>query len=294
MTPVKSLVRFILVSANARELAAFYEAALGCQVIEMNFRSGTDFEELLGVNGGAKSISLALGPDVIEVLQFDHPGSPYPGAGSASDLFFQHFAIIVADIGKAYERLKDVSGWTPISIGGPQQLPVRAGGVAAFKFRDPEGHPLELLAFPNGGFRHHQDGSGLFLGIDHSALSVSDSDRSVAFYGKLGLQTAARSLNHGHEQQRLDAVPDPHVEVTAMIPAVADPHIELLGYQFAMRDDPIVVRNNDIAATRLVFEAAASLQSGERQVGRQLLDPDGHHLLILPPAERGNQNLERP
>lgn len=30
------------------------------------------------------------------------------------------------------------------------RLPESSGGVTAFKFRDPDGHPLELLAFPDG------------------------------------------------------------------------------------------------------------------------------------------------
>ena len=46
----------------------------------------------------------------------------------------------------------------------------------------------------------------MFLGIDHSAIAVSDSARSIAFYEALGLRVAARALNSGHEQARLDGV----------------------------------------------------------------------------------------
>ena len=106
-------------------------------------------------------------------------------AASASDLCFQHFAIVVADMALAYRRLCSVSGWTAISIDGPQRLPPSSGGVSAFKFRDPDGHPLELLAFPDGRWpaqwRARSNGD-LALGIDHSAISVSDSARSIAFY----------------------------------------------------------------------------------------------------------------
>ena len=52
-----------------------------------------------------------------------------------------------------YARLSAHAGWTTISTDGPQLLPASSGGVTAYKFRDPEGHPLELIAFPPGRTR---------------------------------------------------------------------------------------------------------------------------------------------
>jgi hypothetical protein len=49
----------------------------------------------------------------------------------------------------------------------------------------------------------------------------------------------------------------------------------LLCYRALARAAPIALRNNDIAATRLV------LQSAGAGPARELLDPDGHHLLLL-------------
>ena len=72
--------------------------------------------------------------------------------------------------------------------------------------RSSEGHPLELLAFAPGATPAHwafQSGN-LCLGIDHSAISVADTDRSVAFYSRLGLARTASSLNVGPEQEKLD------------------------------------------------------------------------------------------
>ena len=62
---------------------------------------------------------------------------------------FQRAAIVARDLDAAWRRLM---AFQPVSItiGGPQRLPERAGSVAAFKFRDPDGHSLELIAFPVG------------------------------------------------------------------------------------------------------------------------------------------------
>ena len=239
----------------------------------------------MGVEGGASAITLSLSDEIVEFLQFDRPGRPYPDGASCSDLYFQHFAIVVSDIHLAYQRLLSVDSWTAISTDGPQRLPAASGGVTAFKFRDPDGHPLELLAFPDGRVPAHWQRRAkgkLFLGIDHSAISVSDTDISIAFYGALGLRVAARSLNTGVEQERLDAVKVPRVEVTALAPEQATPHIELLSYQSVLRGAINVVQGADVATTRLVFEADGPLPARDIAAQR-LIDPDGHHLMVLAP-----------
>jgi catechol 2,3-dioxygenase-like lactoylglutathione lyase family enzyme len=122
------------------------------------------------------------------------------------------------------------------------------------------------------------------LGIDHSAISVADSARSVAFYEALGLRVAARSFNSGFEQARLDGVNHPQVEVTALAPRRETPHVELLCYRSAPRHGKIDLHFNDVAATRLIFEAdrVVSENRGKRQ---SLVDPDGHHLVIIGTAK---------
>jgi len=279
------LVRFGLTTTNAARLAVFYESGCGFRRLATERLAGARFESLLGVEGGAQSLTLGLGEEIVELLQFDRPGRPYPQDCSPSDVVFQHFAIVVADIGAAYRRLSTVPGWSAISSAGPQRLPVTSGGVTAFKFRDPEGHPLELLAFAPDGVPPRwraSAASGAFLGIDHSAISVLDSTRSIAFYEQLGLAVVGRSLNSGPEQQRLDGICDPCVEVIALAPERATPHIELLCYGSVVREAAAPLRANDTAATRLVlemFDAAAT--TGAASDARQLLDPDGHHLLLV-------------
>jgi catechol 2,3-dioxygenase-like lactoylglutathione lyase family enzyme len=284
-TPIHQLASFGLTTADANRLSEFYQHALGFRLLGPERRSGPDFERLMGVEGGACAITLGLGEEVVELLQFDRPGQPYPGGAVSSDLCFQHFAVIVADIRLAYRRLVSVGGWTAISTDGPQQLPASSGGVTAFKFRDPDGHPLELLAFPDGQMPPHWNarfGGDLFLGIDHSAISVADTAVSIAFYEGLGLRVAARSLNTGLEQEQLDAVNHAQVEVTALLPERTTPHVELLCYRSVPRGENIIVRSNDVAATRLVFEADR-LSSEGTAAPRGLIDPDGHHLVISAP-----------
>jgi catechol 2,3-dioxygenase-like lactoylglutathione lyase family enzyme len=274
-------VRFSLTTADAGNLARFYAEAFGCEQLASERLDAAECENVMGVRGGATCIRLALGKEAIELVQFDTPGEPYPRASTASDPVFQHFAIVVSDVAAAYRHLGEIAGWAGITRDGPQRLPDSSGGVTAFKFRDPEGHPLELLGFPPERtpvkWRDPRP-ERLWLGIDHSAIAVSDTARSIAFYEVLGLRPTARSLNRGPEQERLDDISEAVVEVTALSPPSPDPHLELLCYRHAPAGRAAPVQMNDIAATRLVFEGN---QLDER---RGLVDPDGHHLVLMPAA----------
>jgi len=278
---IRRLLRFCLVTPDAERLAAFYGAALGCRTLSRQRLREDDCWSLWNVANGVKSIRLRLGKEIIELLEFDLPGQPYPPNAGASDLRFQHFAIVVADMAQAYRQLMAVPGWTAISADGPQRLPDNTGGVTAFKFRDPDGHPLELLAFPvakTPAHWCHHDGNSPYLGIDHSAISVSNSAASSAFYERLGLRISATSLNTGVEQERLDGVRGAHVQVTALAPPDPTPHLELLCYQIPIQTPLLGAQNNDVAATRLVFEAVNPVS----MIPSNVIDPDGHRLLIGP------------
>jgi catechol 2,3-dioxygenase-like lactoylglutathione lyase family enzyme len=285
---VRKLARVGLTTTDANGLANFYEKALGFRRLAAKRFSGAEFERLMNVKGGADGITLGLGNERIELLEFDRSGEPYPKNACSSDLVFQHFAIVATDIDIAYRKLTNVGEWTTISRGGPQKLPETSGGLTAFKFRDPDGHPVELLAFANGKApaRWTRFSRDVCLGIDHSALSVSDSALSIAFYERLGLRVLETSLNHGPEQARLDAVPEPQVEVTALMPSQATPHIELLCYRSIAHKRVIVLKNNDVAATRLVLETdCLSPADAGTSDPRSVLDPDGHHLLLVSPGD---------
>ncbi len=280
---VQRLSRFSLTTADAEQLAAFYVHAFGSHRLATEYISGPAFETLMSVKGGALRITLSLGEQVIELLQFDQKGMPYPDNGSASDLIFQHFAIVVRDMAEAFRRLLDLQGWTAISRGGPQRLPVSSGGVTAFKFRDPEGHPLEFLSFPKGAMPPHWREmltDEVCLGIDHSAISVSDTARSISFYEELGFRVSSQSSNHGKEQEQLDDVLKAKVKVTTLLPPRPSPHLELLCYRGTRLGRESPRSNADIATTRLVLETIKHAGS------YFVVDPDGHHLVIEGPASR--------
>ena len=82
---------------------------------------------------------------------------------------------------------------------GPQRLPdwnKNAGGIQAFYFKDSDGHALEVLSFPpdKGAAKWHQASDRLFLGIDHTAIVISDTEASTKFYQNvLGLRIAGES-----------------------------------------------------------------------------------------------------
>jgi catechol 2,3-dioxygenase-like lactoylglutathione lyase family enzyme len=273
---VQRIAAFGLSSRDARRLDEFYQAAFDCRLLNTDRLEGVPFEALMSVQGGAHRITLGLGRQIIEILQFDTPGRPYPEPLSPIDNSFQHLALVVSDIDAAWRRLSTCSGWTALTAGGPQCLPPGTGNVKAFKFRDPEGHPLEFLEFPAGSRPAYWNTSsnGLFLGIDHSALSVRDVQASLGFYQTLGLRVAARTLNHGVEQERLDGILDPQVDVIALEPPIATPHVELLHYRTTAMRHPVTLHSNDLAATRIVMEAVGEVDS--KSCGALLRDPDGH------------------
>lgn len=275
---VQRLARFSLVTADAGRLAEFYMKALGCRRIAESRLQGGSFRQLMDVHSDARCLTLRLGEEIIDLMEFDTPGQPYPAAALPSDILFQHFAIVTADMSGAWLGLSRTDGWTAITAGGPQRLPASSGGVTAFKFRDPEGHPLELLSFPRARTPQRWQalrGDRRYLGIDHSAISVGDGATSTQFYAGLGLDAGAHSRNSGAEQDNLDGLQAVTVDVTAMSPPVPAPHVELLCYH-SKRAAYASLRSNDIAATRLVFAC------DDVAAPRSLTDPDGHYLTLLP------------
>jgi catechol 2,3-dioxygenase-like lactoylglutathione lyase family enzyme len=285
----RRLARVEMICGDPEFLAEFYQAAFGFLRPERGLTAA--------IGGG---VELRLGSQEIRLVRAQPAGHSYPVDVAGWSPLFQHIAIVVADMARAYAHLSTLLGWTPISIFGPQVLPAASGGVSAFKFRDPEGHPLELIAFPPGAVppQWRTASQDVCLGIDHSAISVSSTATSIDFYESLGLDRGGGSLNVGREQAMLDDVPDAVVEVTALTPAQTTPHIELLCYQgdFDRRVQPQA--SNDTAATRLVLtvESRATLEaicihlsgaflSGpelrENNLYRALLhDPDGHLICL--------------
>ena len=167
----------------------------------------------------------------------------------------------------------------------------------------------ELLWFPpdKGDARWHRPSEDLFLGIDHTAIAVSDTDASLKFYRDLlGMEVKGESLNVGTEQEHLDNVFGARVHVTGIRSPVQTPGIEFLQYETPRggRPMPEDVKANDIVhwQTALVVDdveaAAKRLQENnirfvsntvrtlpddalgfEKAV--MIRDPDGHAMLLI-------------
>jgi catechol 2,3-dioxygenase-like lactoylglutathione lyase family enzyme len=246
-------------------------------------------------------VRLALGDEQIELTEYLTPrGRPAPVDARSNDRWFQHVAIVVRDMDRAYAWLRDqrVGQVSP----EPQRLPdwnPSAGGIRAFYFRDLDGHPLELIWFPpdKGDPRWQAATDRVFLGIDHTAIAVGDTAASLAFYrDRLGFRVAGGSENFGPEQERLNAVRGARLRITSLR-AAAGPGIELLEY-LAPRDGrpaPADARANDLAhwQTRLVARNDAALDGvttapvalpddplGFVRAGAAR-DPDGHSLEVV-------------
>jgi catechol 2,3-dioxygenase-like lactoylglutathione lyase family enzyme len=283
------------------------EAAFLSEVLEFEKAgdvevAGPEVERLTGVFGTRlRVVTVQLGAERLELREFLAPrGRAFPEDSRGNDRWFQHVAIVVSDMDAAYAKLR-AHGVAHAST-GPQRLPdwnENAAGIEAFYFRDPDGHFLELIAFPEGKGdpRWQRAGGRLFLGIDHTAIVVGDSEASLGFYrDTLGLRVAGRSENWGTEQEHLNNVFGARLRITTLR-APKGPGIELLEY-LAPRDGrarPPDARPNDLLhwETALVasdVEAFAErlgtpavlLADGALGYGTGFLaaDPDGHVLRI--------------
>src|SRR5207247_3792311 len=177
-------------------------------------------------------VTLKLGSESVDMLQKLAPRVlSIPADSRSNDLWFQHIAVIVSDMDRAYQVLRQNK--VEHASSGPQRLPdwnKNAGGIKAFYFKDPDEHPVEILEFPEGKGdpKWHRGTDRLFLGSDHTAIAVSDTDTSLKFYRDLpGLRVAGDSQNYGTEQAHLNHVVYAQPRITALR-APTGPGIELL------------------------------------------------------------------
>jgi len=284
----------------------FYTSVLPFEKVMETRMSGDDFARLTGVPGAhIRVATLRLGDDSIELTEFVSPkGRPFPPDSRSNDHWFQHIAIIVRDMEAAHALLDEKM--VEHASKAPQRLPdwnVNAGGIKAFYFRDPDGHYLEILQFPSGKghAKWHRPTDKLFLGIDHTAIVVGDTDASLKFYRDvLGLRVVGASENYGMEQEDLNNVPGAHLRITTLR-AANGPAIEFLEYLMPRDGRPLPsdARVNDLLCwqTSLTIEDAAELLRQLKAGGYTLVssvetdslgpanpilvrDPDGHVMRI--------------
>ncbi|HZQ93251.1 MAG TPA: VOC family protein [Terriglobales bacterium] len=260
----------------------FYSGVLSFRKVSDVELAGNDWEHFTGVFGlRVRIVRMQLGGEFIELAQFLAPeGRPLPVDSRSNDRWFQHVAIITSDMQKAYAHLRAHN--VRHASSGPQRLPEwnrNAGGIEAFYFKDPDGHALEVLHFPAGkGDPKWQSTSALFLGIDHTAITVSDTGASLVFYrDALGMRVAGESENYGTEQEHLNNVFGARLRITALR-AASGPGVELLEY-LAPRDGrpyPADWRASDLGhwSTRFISPDTGRASQILRNIHARFESPD--------------------
>jgi catechol 2,3-dioxygenase-like lactoylglutathione lyase family enzyme len=279
----------------------FFTNALPFQFISESRTARGAADDLLALqNTELRTAELQLGAERIRLTQpMGNKGRPVPQDSRSFDHWFQHIAIVVSDMDRAYERLR-THKVKHVST-APQTLPEwnkDAGGIKAFYFRDPEDHVLEIIWFPpgKGDPKWQTPTTNLFLGIDHTAIVVSDTDESLAFYtSALGMAVVGGAENYGTEQEHLNQVFGARLRITALR-AEFGPGIELLEYITPPggRPRPHDTKANDLIfwRTHVVADGFSFLGNGKggmhaRPVSNSgasgsfiVIDPDGHALQI--------------
>jgi catechol 2,3-dioxygenase-like lactoylglutathione lyase family enzyme len=322
------LLAFVADAAIAQQIAVKGVAAVGVTVADLDrsvdfythvlhFQkesevelSGAGIEHFKGVFGVRVRVArLRLGSEELELSEYLAPrGRVIPADSHSNDLWFQHVAIVVSDMDQAYKWLRE--NHVQHVSSGPQTLPdwnTQAAGIQAFYFRDPDGHVLEIIHFPpgKGDPRWQQHGPELFQGIDHTAIGVSNTDASLAYYrDQLGMRVAGTSENYGDEQEHLNNVFGARLRISSLR-AAHGPGVELLEYLAPRtgRSIPPDAAANDLAHWETILEEdnltgaweyfsqghARLISSGVQKSGIDednhsegflMADPDGHVIAL--------------
>jgi catechol 2,3-dioxygenase-like lactoylglutathione lyase family enzyme len=287
----------------------FYTHVLQFEKISDREIAGEDLENLSGVFGArVRVVDLKIGDETLELTEYLTPqGRPVPLDSRSNDHWFQHIAIIVSDMDKAYAHLR--ANKVRHASTGPQELPAyitAAAGIRAFYFKDFDNHVLEILSFPaDKGLPKWRDlakTGKLFLGIDHTAIVVRNTDRSLGFYRDiLGLRIAGSSDNYGSEQEHLNNVKGAKLHITRLRTREDGVAVEFLEYRDPTdgRAYPSDTRSNDLWYWQTSFAArnAADLPINSIfvsngfvdlkgnlfafQKGAVIRDPDGHAVRLV-------------
>ncbi len=308
VTDVKSVAFTV---ANLNKEVQFFETVLQFKKVNEFALDTKTSLALFGVKTKQTKIAvLQLGDETIQLMQFEGiQNNPFPIDSKSNDLWFQHIAIVVNDMEKAYQIIKDND--LQFVSSSPQTLPnylPNAAGIAAFYFQDPEGHVLELIHFPKdkGNPKWQKATEKLFLGIDHSAIGIDKTTKSLSFYTQiLGLQVGGNSENYGTEQEHLNQVFGAHLLITGLhantgfgvefldylapqggklYPKESSP-TDLWHWNYILKANNLEKIHNDLKTKeyKLISNGIVNLKIPETEIsGKALLvrDPDGHALLI--------------
>lgn len=304
--------------ASIERSIEFYSKVLSFEKISDVEVSGAAYEQLQGLAGlRMRVVRMQLGSEFIDLTEYlTLKGQSVPADSRSNDRWFQHIAIAVSDMDKAYQHLQQ--NMTQNRSTEPQKLPdwnKAAAGIQAFYFKDPDEHDLELIHYPlgKGDPRWQRQTDKLFLGIDHTAIVISDTETSLKFYQDLlGMERVGGSENYGTEQERLSRVPHARLRINRLS-ALTGPGIELLEYlnpqdgrpipsdvhanDLIHRQTTLVVRDVEVIASlsfanaqqrrmqQFTFVSSGVVEIPEQTLGFKkgflVRDPDGHALRLV-------------
>jgi len=310
-SPLASAVDSVDITVSDTDRAVdFYSRVLSFKKVSDTEVAGETYENLEGVFGvRMRVVRMQLGDEFIELTEYLAPkGRSIKVDARSNDRSFQHIAIIVSDMDKAYAWLRQNK--VEHASTGPQRLPdwnKNAAGIKAFYFKDPDGDPLEVLQFPpdKGAEKWHRPSDKLFLGIDHTAIVVGDTEESLRFYHDLlGMRITGESENYGTEQEHLNNVFGAHLRITSLR-AGSGPGIELLEYLSPRDGSPFPVDEHandvihrqtllitestdqaarDLFSAKVNFVSSAVIANQKDELGYRtafiVRDPDGHAVEI--------------
>ena len=173
----------------------FYSRALLFEKVSDVQTSGADVARLFGVSGPrVRVVTMRLGAERLELVEDrGRVSRQAPAEAPRDERAVARIALAVNDIEQAslWLQRQHVQG-TPEASADARQ---NTTGVRALSFEDPDGHALEIVEYPagQGDARWQRPTDRVFLGIDHAALVVGDTDESLRFYrDTLGLRVTAR------------------------------------------------------------------------------------------------------
>lgn len=142
---VKSVDTVGMTVSDMDRSVEFFSKVLSFEKLSDIEVAGSEYERLQGVFGARMNIvRMKLGDEIIELTEYLAPrGRPIPVDSRSNDQWFQHIAIVVSDMGRAYQWLR--AHKVQHTSTGPQRIPYwnkAAAGIKAFYFKDPDGHNL--------------------------------------------------------------------------------------------------------------------------------------------------------
>jgi len=296
------------------QAVTFFKEILSFEKVGETLSQDAELKDLFGMRDAEliiKKVQMKLGAEYIELIDFIQPldEQQIPVDARSNDLWFQHLAIVVNDMDDAYEILQEAN--VQYVSTAPQTLPdyiPAAAGISAFYFRDHDGHNLEVIYFPKGKGDPKWQGveEGPFIGIDHTAIGISDTEISAEFYSDfLGFEVKGNSENYGPEQEHLNQVFGAHLLITGLgtekgfgvefldylappggrpYPENSEPN-DLWHYHTTIRVDDIQAMYDKCIEADVEFISTEIVDLSETEFdgdqGFMIRDPDGHALLII-------------